>query len=88
MEATSFSLATTGYVWVPIVWHQMGRVPAPARRVLGRGLQRVPPIAFDRAAVNVPPARLPRMLGLKVSKAGGVLDANSECEVFHRLASH
>jgi asparagine synthase (glutamine-hydrolysing) len=76
------------YMWVPTVWKQMGRVPRPARRVVGRGLQRVPPVAFDRAAVIVPKGRRPRMLGLKVSKVAGVLDADSEYEVFHRLVSH
>lgn len=76
------------YAWVPAIWNRVGGVPLAGRRAAARFGRRVPAPWWDTAGRVVPASRRPRMIGLKVTKVIGVLDAPSQHDLFHRLTSH
>ena len=76
------------HVWLPRLWHRIGRVPAPLRRSVATALGAVPPVAFDRLGALLPERRRPRLLGLKVEKFASVLGRDDAAAAFGRLVSH
>lgn len=76
------------YTWVPAIWSRADALPLQARRHLASIGRRVPPTWWDLASRSIPERRRPRMLGVKASKALGVLDSSSAHEVFQRLTTH
>jgi len=76
------------HVWLPGAWDRIGRIPAPARRGAARVLGAASPAAWDRAARVVPERRRPRLVGLKVQKVAGIIDAADGPDAYGRLTSH
>lgn len=76
------------YSWVPAIWSRVGGLPLSVRRAAAGAGRNVPVPWWDKAGRAIPASRRPRMLGLKVTKALGVLDAPTQEDVFHRLTSH
>ncbi|CAN5651790.1 asparagine synthase (glutamine-hydrolyzing) [soil metagenome] len=76
------------HLWLPRTWERVGRLPAPARRGIGRALARPSPASWDRVGRLLPEQRRPRLLGLKAQKFAGLLGAADEADAYGRLVSH
>lgn len=63
------------YVWGSRLWNRARRFPAPLRRILGAGIQAVPPNVWDRLGQSLPRQRRIGQLGDKARKLGQGLSA-------------
>jgi asparagine synthase (glutamine-hydrolysing) len=80
------------YVWLERIWNAVGWVPAPARRVAGRAMARLSPATWERllgrSGASILNGARHRLLGDKVHKLAGILDAADPDEAYARLVSH
>lgn len=79
------------YVWGDRLFRRIAGVPAPARRLVGRGLRCVPPRRWDRAFAAVSgvlPDRLRyRLPGEKLHKIGALMATDTAAEFYRSLVS-
>jgi len=76
------------YRYVPAIWNRLGSLPLAGRSLTARGIHRVPPRAWDRAAGLLPDRIRPQIPANKARKLGRILDAGSPQEIYKRLITH
>lgn len=74
------------YLYTRRLWRTISHLPAPVRRVIGRGLSTLPAPAFNRFGQKVLGGNV-RLLGDKIAKAAGVMSSADIDEVYRRLTS-
>ncbi|XGA80992.1 asparagine synthase (glutamine-hydrolyzing) [Halomonas sp. CH40] len=79
------------HLWVPRIWHNLKRLPLPARRALAMTLKAIPSHRYDalmRMGGRVMPKRFQmRTFGEKLHKLAAVLESSSERALFAGVAS-
>lgn len=79
------------YQYLPKVWHKLGRLPAPARKLAARLIEAAPPSRWDAIASGlspVTPASLRvRLPGEKLHKLAGVMRHDSASQMYDHVVS-
>lgn len=80
------------YTWVPDIWQKIGSKPVFLRKGIGKGLTAVSPKRWDEIAQVIssflPAATRQRLVGDRLHKLAGILQANSPEEMYYMLTSH
>ena len=70
------------------LWHRLGRVPAPLRALVAKGITTLSPTEWDSLAGIIPGAGPYATLGDKLHKGAGVLASSTLDELYQGMVSH
>ncbi len=76
------------YVWTPVIWRWVSRVPGYFRAPAANILRAVPPEFWEKLAAIVPSKRRPNGVGDKVRKLAETLAKPTPDAVYRQLVSH
>ena len=80
------------YFMARSLWDRVGRIPAPLRGAVARGLAGMTPATWDRlgrpVAGLLPAGWRNRPLGVRAHQAAEILSARSPEDIFHGIVSH